>query len=120
MSPPNDPRDPLDTLFERSRNAAPEPSENLESMVWRRIAADENPPGVRRGWFAAIEVIFARPSFTAAFVVGCVLLGLLLAETRVSHMQAKRSVQFVQSYLRQIDPQLDDPDANTESVSLQP
>jgi hypothetical protein len=120
MPTPNDPRDPLDALFERSRNATPEPSENLESMVWRRIAADENPAGARRGWLAAIEAVFARPSFTTAFVVGCVLLGLLLAETRVSQIQAKRSVQFVQSYLRQIDPQLDGPEADTESVSLQP
>jgi hypothetical protein len=122
MPPPNDPRDPLDFLFERWRDAAPEPSDNLESAVWRRIAADENPSGLRRGWFATIEAIFARPSFTAAFVVGCVLLGLLLAETRVSQMQAKRSVQFVQSYLRQIDPQLDgvEGSASAESVSIQP
>ena len=120
MPPPNDQRDPLDSLFERWRDAAPEPSDELESAVWRRLAAHENPSIRRGGFFASIEAIFARPSFTAAFVVGCVLLGLLLAETRVSQMQAKRSVQFVQSYLRQIDPQLEDAGATVESSSIQP
>ena len=103
----------------RLRDATPEPSDNLESAVWRRIGAG-NPPSGQRGLFASIEAIFARASFTAAFVVGCILLGLLLAETRVSKMQAKRSVQFVQGYLRQIDPQLDEMGATAGSSSLQP
>jgi len=119
MQPPKDPNDPLELLFERSRNAAPEPAENLESTVWRRIAAAEN-PGRLGGLLDRIEAIFARPSFKVAFVAGCVLFGLLLAETRVSQMQAKRSVQFVQSYLRQIDPQLDDVGTQSASASVQP
>ncbi len=119
MPTPNPQPDPIDSLFERARHCAPEPAENLESTVWRRIAAAETPVK-RSGIFARIEAIFARPSFTAAFVVGCVLLGLLLAETRVSQMQAKRSVQFVQSYLRQIDPQLDGANAEAETASLTP
>lgn len=119
MSPHPDPDDPLHSLFERSRELAPEPSEQLESMVWRRLAAVETPV-VRRSLFATIEAMFARPSFTAAFVVGCILLGLFLAETRVSQLQARRSAQFVQTYLREIDPQLDQAGSENASVSLAP
>jgi hypothetical protein len=119
MSTNPDPDDPLNSLFERSRELAPEPSERLESMVWRRLASIETPV-VRRGWLATIEAVFARPSFTAAFVVGCILLGLFLAETRVSQLQARRSAQFVQSYLREIDPQLDQAGSEKVSVSLAP
>ncbi len=119
MSTNPDPDDPLNALFERSRELTPEPSERLESMVWRRLAAIET-PAVRRGLLATIEAMFARPSFTAAFVVGCVLLGLFLAETRVSQLQARRSAQFVQSYLREIDPQLDQAGSETGSVTLAP
>lgn len=107
-------------MFERCRDVAPEPSDSLESVVWRRIAAAENPSARRGGLLASIEAMFARTSFTAAFVAACVLLGLLLAETRVSQMQAKRSVQFVQSYLRQIDPQLGDAGDANASSSLNP
>jgi hypothetical protein len=53
-------------------------------------------------------------------VVGCILLGLFLAETRVSQLQARRSAQFVQTYLREIDPQLDQAGSENASVSLIP
>jgi len=119
MSTNLDPDDPLNSLFERSRELAPEPSERLETTVWRRLAAIETPVPPR-GFLAGIEAMFARPSFTAAFVVGCVLLGLFLAETRVSQLQARRSAQFVQSYLREIDPQLDQAGSENAAVSLAP
>jgi len=58
------------------------------------------------GWWARMEVAFARPSFAAAFVIACVLLGLFLAEARISRLQAERSAQLAKSYLRLIDPLL--------------
>ena len=120
MPTPTNPPDPLDPLFEGIRNAAPEPSDFLESNVWRRIAAAEHPPAGRRSGWAAIEEMFARTSFTAAFVAACVLLGLFLAETRVSQLQARRSVQFVQSYLGQIDPMLEGAGPERESSAARP
>jgi hypothetical protein len=94
-------------LFTEWRATAPEPPAALESAVWRRIAAVENPPAAPIGLLAAIEAMFARKSFTAAFVACCILLGLFLAETRASRLEARRSGEFVLSYLRQIDPQFD-------------
>ena len=105
MPPLPPPPDPLDPLFTQWRAGAPAPADDLETRVWRRLAAQAAPPPVRGGPLAGLEALFARASFTAAFVVACVLLGLFLAETRVSRRQAKRSSEFVLSYLRQIDPQ---------------
>jgi hypothetical protein len=104
MQPPND---PLDSLLERWRQATPNPPDRLEQEVWRRVAADEIRPDPKPGIFARIEAVFARAAFTATFVTACMLLGLFLAERRVSHQQAQRTVQVVQSYLRLVDPMLD-------------
>lgn len=105
---PHDPPDPLDALLDRARDAVPEPSARLEAEVWRRLAAAEREPARPVGLLAGIEAMFARWSFTGAFVAACVLLGLFLAETRVSRKQAERSAQFVQNYLRHIDPLVDE------------
>jgi hypothetical protein len=107
MPTPPPPSDPLDPLLSRWRATAPEPSDSLEPLVWRRIAAKAISRPARASLPAAIETLFARTSFTAVFVAACVLLGLFLAETRVSRLQAKRSGEFVLSYLRQIDPQFE-------------
>jgi urease accessory protein UreF len=100
------PNDPLDSLLDRWGRVAPEPSDRLESETWRRLAhaAATSAPERRAGWFTGIEAMFARPSFTVAFVAACILLGLFLAESRVSHLQEARSRQVVQNYLRLIDP----------------
>ncbi|MBE2212996.1 MAG: hypothetical protein IAE82_03925 [Opitutaceae bacterium] len=104
------PQDPLDSLLDRWGDTTLEPSEHLEAETWRRIAhaATTAEPERRAGWLACIEVAFARPSFTVAFVAACVLLGLFLAEARVSHLQEARSRQVVQHYLRLIDPLVED------------
>jgi hypothetical protein len=99
--------DPLDSLLDRWRHATPHPPEHLEQEVWRRVAIAEKQPGHAPGFLALVEAMFARVSFTAAFVAACMLLGLFLAERRVSRQQAQRSVQVVQSYLHLIDPLLD-------------
>lgn len=49
---------------------------------------------------------FARPSFAAAFVIACVLLGLFLAEARLSRLQVERNTDLAKRYLRLIDPLL--------------
>src|SRR5262245_30065348 len=104
MQPPND---PLDSLLERWRQATPNPPDRLEQEVWRRVAADEFRPEARPGLLAYVEAMFSRAAFTATFVAACTLLGLFLAERRVSHQQAERTVRVVQSYLRLVDPMLD-------------
>ena len=105
MEPPSD---PLDSLLDRWRNATPDPPGRLEQEVWRRAAAsDANPEGRVFGFFGLIESIFARASFTAAFVAACVMLGLFLAERRISDQHAQRRAQVFQDYLRVIDPLVD-------------
>ena len=103
MHPPSD---PLDPLLERWRDAAPPLPEHLNAEVWRRIAAAET-PAPRLSLFARIEAVFARPSFAVAFVAACTLLGLFLAEVRLSRLQTEHNAQLVQSYLKLIDPLLD-------------
>ena len=99
------PSDPLDPLLDRWRET-PEPPPYMAAEVWRRIAAVENRVA-RPGLFARMEAAFARPSFVVAFVAACMLLGLFLAEMRLSRLHAERGVQIAQSYLRLIDPLMD-------------
>ena len=103
MQTPSD--DPLGPLFERARAETPRLEAPLAPEVWRRIrraqAATERP-----GWWARLEAVFGRPSFAVAFTAACVLLGLFLAEVRLSRLQADRNAQIARSYLRLIDPLL--------------
>ncbi|HUL54567.1 MAG TPA: hypothetical protein VLT83_14280 [Opitutaceae bacterium] len=101
------PFDPLDPLLDRWRET-PEPPAHLSTEVWRRIAVMES-PAERSGVLARIEAVFVRPSFAVAFVAACVLLGLFLAEIRLSNLHAERGVQIAQSYLRLIDPLMNEP-----------
>ncbi len=103
MEPPSD---PIDSLLDRwGQN--PEPPPHLAAEVWRRIAVVES-EAEKSGFFARLEAPFARPSFTIAFFAACMLLGLFLAEMRLSRLQAARGVQIAQSYLRLIDPLMED------------
>lgn len=109
MSPPTPPDDPLDALLERWRDAVPPAPDALAADVRRRLTAPSRP--ARRGWLAllvewgaAVEALFARGSFTAAVVAASVLLGLFLAEARVSRLHEQRNRQFVRNYIRHIDP----------------
>jgi hypothetical protein len=100
------PFDPLDPLLDRWRES-PEPPAHLNREVWRRIAVLESEAD-RGGFLARIEAAFARPSFAITFVAACMLLGLFLAEIRLSNLHAERGVQIAQSYLRLIDPLIDE------------
>jgi hypothetical protein len=97
--------DPLDPLLERWRDAPPPLPGPLAPEVWRRIALGE--PVVQPGLLARMEAAFAQPSFAVAFVTACVLLGLFMAEMRLSRLQAERNTQLARSYLHLIDPLLD-------------
>jgi len=107
------PNDPLDTLLDRLGQATPTP-DRLEPEVWRRIAVADN-LDAETSLFTRVKSMFARPSFSIAFAMACVLLTLLLAEVRTSHRQAEHNVQLVQSYLRLVDPLLD-PQLNTPAA----
>lgn len=101
---PIDPPDPLDQWLERSRRDEPPQPESVTPEVWRRIETRETRAALT--WAERLHAAFARPSFSAAFVAACVLLGLFLAEVRSSRLQAERSAEFAQNYLRLIDPLL--------------
>ena len=102
----NTPPDPLDPLLDRW-SQVPEPSNRLTADVWQRIATGEE---IRPdGWRHLLEVWFSRPAFAVGFVAACALLGLFMAELRVSHQQRERSAQLVRSYLLLIDPLLNTP-----------
>ena len=105
----NTPPDPLDPLLDRWSDTPP-PSPRLSAEVWQRIALAESAPAGPAGLRAVIEGWFGRPSFAVLFVTSCALLGLFLAEVRVSHVQRERSAQLARSYLLLIDPLLNAPD----------
>jgi hypothetical protein len=98
------PPDPLDPLLDQWERSAPPPPGALAAEVWRRVALAEEP--ARRSLWERIHAAFARPSFAAAFVAACVLLGLFMAEVRRSRLQADYNRELMQSYLHLIDPLL--------------
>jgi hypothetical protein len=109
----NTPPDPLDPLLDRW-SETPEPSSRLTANVWQQIALDAGearPTGI----WATLEVWLGRPAFAIGFVTACALLGLFLAEVRVSHLQRERSAQLARSYLLLIDPLLNSPEEDTRS-----
>ena len=103
MLPPDD---PVDSLLERMRAATPALPGSVRSEVWRRIADADGRPA-KTGFANRIELAFARPAFAVAFVVACVLGGLLLAEMRASRVWARQSAQVEMQYLRLVDPLID-------------
>jgi len=100
------PPDPLDPLLQHW--GKPPPLTPLSAEVWRRIAAAEAATAAP-GWRQAVVTAFSRPSFAVAFVAACMLLGMFLAEVRISHLHHDRDVQLLQSYLRLIDPLVSNP-----------
>ena len=93
-------RDPLDELLDRWRLPA-EAVPDLQPKVRREIAA-RRPE--RNSWLTRLETAFARPSFAVTFVAACILLGLFLAEVRVSRLHAAYGAQIARSYVQLIDP----------------
>lgn len=99
--------DPLDPLLDRWGEPPEQPP--LTPEVWRRLATVTAPARrepTRAAWWRALDVAFGRASFAAAFVIACALLGLFLAEVRVSQLRDARDRQLTESYLRLIDPLL--------------
>jgi hypothetical protein len=92
---------------------------SVAGEVWNRIESAEES---RRAStiFARIELAFSRPAFAAAFVAACVLLGLFLAETRLSEHHKHRSALLEQSYLQMLDPRVETVDATATPASFQP
>ncbi len=104
MTPPPD---PLDKLLDRW-SETPDPSPRLTASAWQHIALADQ-PARPMGWWAAVETWLARPAVAVGFVTACALLGLFLAELRVSHLQRERSAELARSYLRLIDPLMNAP-----------
>ena len=95
------PVDPLDELLNRSQ-PPPEPPAQLVAKVRRRLA--ERRTIAWPAWVERLDAVFARPSFAATFITACLLLGLFLAETRVSRLHEAQGAQIARNYLRLIDP----------------
>ncbi len=102
MSTPPPP-DPLDNLLDQW-SSTPAPSARLAADVWQRIATGEaeEPPGIWARWESWME----RPGLAVGFVAACALLGLVLAELRIGHVQRERNAELARSYLQLIDPLL--------------
>lgn len=95
--------DPLDELLDRS-SVAPEPPSHLVAKIRARIA--DQPARAQLSWMSRLDVVFARPSFAATFIAACVLLGLFLAEARLTRWHAARGAEMARSYVKLIDPLL--------------
>jgi hypothetical protein len=106
------PPDPLDPLLDRWAET-PEPSPRLAANIWQQIATHEEarPVSLRQ----SIEAWFARPMFAVGFITACALLGLFVAELRVSQLQRERNAQLARSYLLLIDPLFNAPPGDRRS-----
>ncbi|HVS51537.1 MAG TPA: hypothetical protein VHD62_04210 [Opitutaceae bacterium] len=93
--------DPLDELLGRA-DQVPATPPHLAARVRRRVV--EHEAARAAGWLARLDAVFARPSFATLFVAACMLLGLFLAEARLSRLHAERGAQIARSYLQLIDP----------------
>jgi hypothetical protein len=100
--------DPLHRLFTAWKHEAPPSVPSVAAEVRRRIR-DVDEKSNPRPRLARIEAAFSRPSFATAFVAACVLLGLFLAEVRITHRENEQTARIEQSYLRLIDPLIVDP-----------
>jgi hypothetical protein len=100
------PPDPLDDLLDRW-SQVPEPPPRLAADVWQMIATEKN--AETAGWWDTLEGLFRRPAITFSFIAACAVIGLFVAEMRVSHLQRERSAQLARSYLLLIDPLLTTP-----------
>ena len=94
------PQDPLDDLLNRWQPPADQ-IPDLRAEVRRELTRVRTEDS---GWFSRMEQIFARPSFAVTFVAACVLLGLFLAEARVSRQHQLYGAQIARSYVQLIDP----------------
>lgn len=108
----NTPPDPLDSLLDRW-SETPEPSSRLATNVWQRIATREEARPV--SWWQGVESWFGRPVFAVGFIAACALLGLFVAELRISQLQRERNAQLARSYLLLIDPLLNTPPSDRRS-----
>jgi hypothetical protein len=86
----------------------------LAANVWQQIALNES-KSRSTGIWATLETWLSRPAFAIGFVTACALLGLFLAEIRVSHLQREQSAELARSYLLLIDPLLNAPEQDTRS-----
>ena len=102
MSPPPD---PLDPLLDRWANP-PDPAPRLAAEVWRRIGIAESGARAPGGLWGAMGLWLVRPQFATLFVISCALLGLFLAQLRVTEREREHSSLLARSYLQLIDPLL--------------
>ncbi len=99
--------DPLESALEALRLATPPQPESVQREVWRRIAHGEQAgQSIDLPWWRRLESAFTHPAFATAFVAACLLLGLFLAEVRLTHLERERTAALEQSYLQLIDPLL--------------
>ena len=101
-------KDPLDELLDR-RSPAP-PPEDIDRVVWRRIALLQRAEA-RPGLWPTLEAWVSRWSVATLFLVSCALIGLFMAELRVSQRERERNSQLTRSYLVLINPLLQAPGA---------
>lgn len=106
------PPDPLDSLLDRW-SETPEPSSRLAANIWQQIATHEQSHPV--DWQQRVESWFGRPVFAASFIMACALIGLFVAEIRVSQLQHERNAQLARSYLLLIDPLFNAPPGDRRS-----
>lgn len=97
------PHDPLDDMLRALAAEAPPPLRSVRAEVHLRLRAASSVRGWAR-WTERIESIFRQPAFATAFVAACLLLGLFLAEVRVSVAKHAQTEAWIQEYARLIDP----------------
>ena len=97
--------DPLDSALQQWRQLEPPRIGTVRGEVWRRIADADSRSGPTR-FSERIEALFRQTGFSVAFVAACLVLGLFLAELRVSAATADHNRRLLRDYARLIDPRM--------------
>jgi hypothetical protein len=98
--------DPLDDLISAWREpTAAQP--DLRRRVWQRIDAAESHPSAARPafWLETLGALF-RQRTAVAWVVVCVVLGVVSAEIRATRVQPAEIARVATTYLQIINPLL--------------
>ena len=98
--------DPLDDLISAWREPSAAQPE-LRRHVWQRVeAAEARQPAARLGFWTEMLTAIFRQRTAIAWVVVCIVLGLVSAEIRATRVQPAEIARVATTYLQIINPLL--------------
>lgn len=101
-------KDELDVLLDQWRNT-PEPDPHIKQRIWARIAAQDGAMTGRSRpgpWLVRAFKLLSQPLGASAFLALCILLGIAMAEFRISKLQKDRTEELARNYMALIESEM--------------